>query len=302
MTTEPIHPSEDSTAAPSGAFDQVPAGEHVNIYSTYAQVAGAIMEDNPANQGCYIGGSYGHPTFLVPLSTHQKEGRTMNGSSQIYGETYSRWMTQDNLDQRPLNCTPYTMFAAFCAWDGGRVATEAELNYVYDQDGAGAVSSYPWGESPQAGGYQVVSGNWTKIGPATSGFSNTPCPACVDNYINWRFNYQQINPPAGPDGQRDQSYFISAPGRFPTGASRQFGAASNRIQDISGLYINATSTMLGSSTHVLNFGNADAGDDRTVNIDNIRWRGGSWEGHGVRDAYTFSVLVKYGKMGVRCVY
>ena len=82
-----------------------PIGELVQ-QGTYAQVAGAIMEDNPANQGCYIGGSYGHPTFLVPLSTHQKEGRTMNGSSQIYGETYSRWMTQDNLDQRPLNCTP----------------------------------------------------------------------------------------------------------------------------------------------------------------------------------------------------
>lgn len=223
----------------------------------------------------------------------------MNGASQIYGESYPRWMTQANLDMRPLNCTPYTMFAAFCAWDGGRVATEAELNYVYDVDGTGAVSNYPWGSAPEAGGYQTVGGVWTKIGPATSGFSNTPCPTCDDTMINWRFNYQKIAPPGG-NGNRDQTYFISPPGRFPLGASRTING--ERVQDISGLGIAITSTFLGTSSHVLNFGNADPADDRTVTLDNIRWRGGSWEGHGVRDGYTFSVLVKYGKAMARCVY
>ncbi|MFO0664499.1 MAG: hypothetical protein U0174_11140 [Polyangiaceae bacterium] len=285
-----------------GGTYQVPAGEHPNIYSTYAQVGGAVMEDLPVDQGCFIGGSYGHPTFLVPDGVHMKDGRSTNGAAQIYGETYPRWMTQANLDQRPLNCTPYTLFAAFCAWDGGRVATEAQLNYAYDDDGTGAVSNYPWGATPQAGGYFTVNGAWTKIGPATTGFSNVPCPTCDDTRINWRFNYQQIVPPAGQGG-RDQSYFISAPGRFPLGASRVFNNdPKQRIQDISGLGIAITSTLLTTTTHTLTFGNADPSDDRTVTMQNVRWVGGSWEGHPVRGTYTYGALVKYGKAMARCVY
>ena len=285
-----------------GGTYQVPPGEHVNIYSTYAQVAGGIIEDLPASQGCFIGASYGHPTYLVPGGVHVKGGRNVNGADQIYGESYPRWMTQDNLDQRPLNCTPYTMFAAFCAWDGGRVATAAELNYVYDDDGAGVVSNYPWGAAPQAGGFQPFNGVWTKVGPATTGFATTPCPTCDETRINWRYNYQKINPPAG-NGNQDQTFYISAPGRYPLGASRPFnGDAAQRIQDIAGLYIAITSTIVSTTSHTLNFGNANPADDRTVTTENLRWVGGSWEGHGVRDQYTYGVLVKYGKAGARCVY
>lgn len=288
----------------------LPPGEHVNVWSAYAQVGGGIMVDEPGDQGCWIGDGYGHPTFYVPRQPHTKNGRTVGGAEQIYGDTYDRWLSQDQLDVRAMNCASTLMFAAFCAYDGGELMSVAEYDYIYDVDGTGTVSTYPWGERgpgiAEAGGYADVGGIWTLIGPATSPAyaSPQPCPACQDDLVSWSYNYESPATPATPIAARDQANLVPPPGRFPKGASRSLdGTARGRVEDIAGLLIETTRTLEGSSSIVMTFGNEDPSDDRTVQMDMATWRGGSWEGHAISRTWNgFRVATKYGKMGARCVY
>jgi formylglycine-generating enzyme len=46
-------------------------------------------------------------------------------------------------ENRPQNCLDWYLAFAFCAWDGGRLPTEAEWNYV--AAGGNEQRTYPWG-------------------------------------------------------------------------------------------------------------------------------------------------------------
>jgi formylglycine-generating enzyme required for sulfatase activity len=46
-------------------------------------------------------------------------------------------------ENKPMNCIDWYEAFAFCAWDGGRLATEAEWNYA--AAGGGLQQPYPWG-------------------------------------------------------------------------------------------------------------------------------------------------------------
>jgi hypothetical protein len=278
--------------------------EHPNVYSAYAQVAGGITHDAPANQGCVIetatgGLSYGHPTFLVPNGTHMKNGVQVAGATALYGELYTRWMTQEQLDERALNCTNWVMLAALCAYDGGQMISRPEYDYLYDFDASGAVSDWPWGSTPVAGSSPY---DGTIIGPAgpPAMAKSTACASCVDDFVNWRFNYWY--PAAIPNGatENDESRYISAPGRFPKGGGRELtaGDPKSRVQDLAGLMIEATSTTTANKNYTLT-------DSSVVNLPGVVWRGGSWEGHAIATTWNngeFTYLSKYGKLGSRCVY
>ena len=34
------------------------------------------------------------------------------------------------MDEKAANCTPFAMFAAFCVWDGGEIATDGVMDYI----------------------------------------------------------------------------------------------------------------------------------------------------------------------------
>jgi hypothetical protein len=63
-----------------------------------------------------------------------------------------RFLSQTDLDTRSMNCIPNAVLAAFCAWDGGQLATSAVLRFVA---GTGtskrAVGPRPTCESPEHG-------------------------------------------------------------------------------------------------------------------------------------------------------
>lgn len=63
----------------------------------------------------------------------------------------------DGDDALPMNCVSWTEAQAFCAWDGGRLPTIAELEFVrrwWDRAGVDAAGAdgrtFPWGDEPAA--------------------------------------------------------------------------------------------------------------------------------------------------------
>jgi len=57
----------------------------------------------------------------------------------------STWTDEQGANEsRPINCVTWFEAFAFCAWDGGRLPTEAEWNFA--ASGGGDQRSYPWSQ------------------------------------------------------------------------------------------------------------------------------------------------------------
>jgi hypothetical protein len=91
--------------------------------SVVTQLGATTMDEGyPSDaQGCFTApGAFGAGTYWWSSS----ELAAVVGSPP-------RPFTQDYYDIKPQNCAPYWIAAAFCAWDGGRLPTQAESNAVY---------------------------------------------------------------------------------------------------------------------------------------------------------------------------
>jgi hypothetical protein len=107
--------------------------------------------------------------------------------------------SKDQLDVKALNCVGWHLAAAFCAWDGGRLGTRAELARAYTN---GGTTKYPWEWR-----------NTTPYGATTA-----------DPRLNHLYSY---NYPVVP-GMRmsganalDAAFHVSPPGRNPAGWNAQ---------------------------------------------------------------------------------
>jgi formylglycine-generating enzyme required for sulfatase activity len=99
--------------------------------------------------------------------------------------------SQDVLDTKALNCVPWSLVAALCAFDGGHLATEAELRAAYTNNGT---TSFPWGAR---GSYRA----------------STQSSFAVQEY-----SYVTAgNAPKNADGFFDIAANIAPPGRRPDG-------------------------------------------------------------------------------------
>jgi hypothetical protein len=171
-----------------------------------------------SSQGCYVGNAQN-----VANGSHTYWAGNLEGEDLGFDQSFR--------DRLPLNCVPYPLMAAFCAWDGGRLETYAEHLAAY------GASTYPWGNAPEGGGGFGA----TPIGPATSGFTNNLCPACSRTHLNWRNGYQF---PAGGNAAKpwDYAYWMSPPGRFP------LDSGVNGHKDMAGVMMELTATLNGTET------------------------------------------------------
>ncbi len=286
--------------------DKVTQGTGLGL-GLYNQIgASVIFSDEPSDeQGCYVGatgsGSYGHPTYWWDATTMVNQ---FGGGARAF--------SQVELDEKSLNCVTEMMLVAFCAWDGGHLATDAELDAAYGS------AKYPWGAAPAytdtwtttvpgrtnpvydptgSGKTTTNTSYWTVNMPLNngqSGLASVDLLAPTYTPTNWNPFFPTIPsslryywPPISPDlwgNQVDEAYEIAAPGRFVNDKST-LGA----WYDLAANIIEISSTVVSTD---------DANHD---SLPKVHWHGGSFEGHGVgKETFTENIMTKYGKTGGRC--
>jgi formylglycine-generating enzyme required for sulfatase activity len=210
------------------------------------------------NEGCFVTGP-GARSYWLPANVNA----TFSNDLQQY--------SQEILDEKAQNCVTAMMLMAFCAWDGGRLATNAELDYAWH--GGDASRTYPWGKTPIPAGYPAAYGDM-------QGAQGHQSPASGDVTIA-AFSYNYWNPTEL--AQNDQTVYIPAPGRF----TRNVGPFGHL--DLAGVAMEITATLTGAT-----------GQDPTNRGD--QWSiAGSWEGHPIGTVFSpFPMTNKYLAATGRC--
>lgn len=151
------------------------------------------------------------PGSMRGCSVANQGGRTY-WQPPVDGDTAEQSdFSQDVLDEKALNCVTWYMAAAVCAFDGGRLPSNAEVKWLFENGGK---SQYPW-QVHDPGSYD---------------------PNVADEHLVHRYSYQTPNPPdtmrivgTGPDAYPlDHAFWVAPPGRRPKGANT-YG-----VQDMAG--------------------------------------------------------------------
>jgi hypothetical protein len=150
-------------------------------------------------------GSYGYGTYWFDDAT-----------IATYGAGVGKAFTKEEDDEKALNCTPFGLFAAFCAWDGGQLATMA-------------VSDYISGTVPSADNFPPIGSQDGQFSPGYNGGNNCgPAGMPLNSFGDGTQSCDTVyNYPYPDDGNEDYdgSARIAPPGRVPTDAIRLTGAA-----------------------------------------------------------------------------
>jgi hypothetical protein len=307
-------------ASPTGTPNMVGLLPHSNDTSEPLNaviVTGALVVDTSGDQGCFTGEGYGG------AATYWWDADTL----AVYGSP-PRPFTQDVYDSKPMNCIPYYLAVAFCAWDGGRLITQPEHATIW---GSGP---YPWaGTSILPAPYP---GNQAITGLAACGpLRNDSVNCTVDwfdggqgagtqgdfyYYPSWVDNVPNEFVPSTLDNTLDLTPYIAAPGRFyldrSVQASTSFGDGEG-WQDIGANMLElapGSPPTTGSGSFCDESGVLAPGESyncgtngilRASNLPATNILGGSWEGHGPQETYAdlpnyWSAYRQYGKTGIRC--
>ncbi|MEA2747980.1 MAG: hypothetical protein QOI41_2123 [Myxococcales bacterium] len=281
--------------------DMLPAsatpGEPLNMLQ---QIGATVMDSRTpsTSQGCFNG------TSAFGANTYYWDGATLRAH---FAGHVDRRFTQAQYDEKPMNCGAYWMYAAFCAWDGGRMPTEAEMNEAW------GTANYPWGTAtftfPLDNAHQGPYG-WE----ATANYFNK------NNFFFYHF-------PDYGDGA-DEAGYIAAPGRFILDKTTNVSANGESWLDLGANVMEMARYRAGNNTFC-DFSITNAPGDvtttackdtdtgalgviRKTGLPSSAWVGGSWEGHQQfsvsasaepffkRASYVEPVQTQYGKTGVRC--
>jgi hypothetical protein len=176
-------------------------------------------------------GSYGFATYWYPPTVLARDNELPRADGLAFdGSTIP---AQDLLDVKPMNCITNAMLAAFCAWDGGQLATDEVLDYITatppslgyisgcgtQYDDHGALLGNDFSTTVRTGGRcpDVVNINAT-----FDAGDNLPVPGSILNVHNYHY------PDLG-NQTFDKAWEVSAPGRG-TLAPGLFGAQVDAIR------------------------------------------------------------------------
>jgi hypothetical protein len=248
---------------------------------------GAIDIDNYNGiRGCYNyydvnnpnNGSYGASAYWMPAA-----------KLATYGLPPA-YHAREIKDVKSQNCLMPMMYAAFCAWDGGELAVQADYNDA----------GYP-------GSVNRPNVLWCNGTPGNGGWG------CQDTSLgnNGVFYQWPVNVPQAPD----LSIWYAAPGRFPLDVSVNRSVVDDdRWMDLGGNLGEYTGDFTASGSDFCDYSaaplpgattctrsNKVGSGTRYTNIPVSRIVGRTWEGHNYGAGQGgFPVTFQYGKFGGRC--
>jgi hypothetical protein len=114
---DPRHDGQTQAQAGPGVILPPATDQTVNVGLSH-QFGGQVYADVHGNNCGTFAGAYGFPTYWYPSDVQVKNGEV------------PRVPTQELLDVKSMNCVTSAMLAAFCAWDGGQLATDEVIDYV----------------------------------------------------------------------------------------------------------------------------------------------------------------------------
>jgi len=247
-----------------------------------------------------------------------------------------RLIPRTTSDEKSLNCQMPIMFTAFCAWDGGELATAADYLDVWTQ-------AYPWGPTAlnrpaynwcngtyKNGGFLCQCDNTNHTGdpnPPAQGWPNNigpspnaRCPAGGLSLGGQQGLFYEF--PLGTNKAKDNEALIAAPGRFPQDASA-LKSNGESWMDLGGNMAELTGNYTASAADFCDLSAGPAAGATTctrtepgpppstkgpgtryLNIPQVGLIGSTWEGHEYGKTNTTNVwpaTAQYGKFGARCV-
>jgi hypothetical protein len=105
-----------------------PATDQVKNLGVNHQFGSEVYVDIHGSDCASWDGAFGFATYWYPPDQLAKDGEKPRADGTGYdGSTIP---AQDLLDVKAMNCIPNDMLAAFCAWDGGQLATDEVLDYI----------------------------------------------------------------------------------------------------------------------------------------------------------------------------
>ncbi len=104
-----------------------PTDEPRNLGFNY-QFNSTVYVDLHGNNCGVFPDTWGFPTYYYPPDILARDGQLPRADGKAANN--QTIAAKDLLDVKAMNCIPYAMLAAFCAWDGGQLATDDVLDYV----------------------------------------------------------------------------------------------------------------------------------------------------------------------------
>jgi hypothetical protein len=120
-------PEDNGWPVGPGVIVPPPTDEARNLGVNYQFNSEIYVDLHGLNCGTWEG-TYGFPTFYYPPDILARNAQLARADGQgLNGATIP---AKEFLDTKAMNCIPNAMLAAFCAWDGGQLATDEVLDYV----------------------------------------------------------------------------------------------------------------------------------------------------------------------------
>ncbi len=210
----------------------LPAGRGTGLkYDLYTQLGMTVMDTfwPSRQQGCYTDpDAYGHNTYYWTDVERAAYFGFPIGARRFGKEVY---------DAKSMNCGTYMMYAAFCAWDGGRMPKQSEYDQVW------GTQQYPWGPNFD----ETTVPRLTPLRPTPM---SAPDWTQTVNYANKSFyavpaalggGVREFFPGPGFANGLDDATGIAEPGRFPLDKTSIASANGERWYDIAANLMELTS-------------------------------------------------------------
>jgi hypothetical protein len=105
-----------------------PPTDQIRHMGTNYQFGSEIYVDLHGNNCGTFPGSFGFPTYYYPPDILMRDGQATRSDGVNASGVHIA--AKDLLDVKAMNCITNAMLVAFCAWDGGQLATDEVLDYV----------------------------------------------------------------------------------------------------------------------------------------------------------------------------